>query len=258
MLTDEYLFDVFRCASEQERTYDWGFHAIGTLDVPLKNMSAPQPNWNDEKVYRMVRDVSAATTDGTWSATWNLVTDPHWIAYKNRRPAQWTDATGEGRFLQVTMLGADGTEVRKARVPRRQTKHSAYESKDDEVDWHKQVFATRKSKSAMFAAAYETYRKAPAITEVQKLAVTGADGMAVSEADCYAARVMLSERADTLAVSFTPGVKSVDGVTFEAEKMVLRRTGGKVRWIYLARPKSLTVDGKTRTFEGKESVIIDF
>jgi hypothetical protein len=255
MLTDGYLFDVFRVVGPAEHTFDWGLHAIGTLNIELP-MGEPAAQWSDEPVYSLVRNVAMSQTDKTWSASWNLLTDPHWQAYKHRPEAQWTDKPGEGRFLRVTMLGGADTEVRKGRVPRYQRKWTQFEASEDQVDWHEQVFATRKGQSTVFIAAYETYRGKPRIQDIRQLPVTDSAGRAVRDTDGVAASIRCGDATDVIAVTFSPGEMTVDGITFEAAKMVVRRLDGQIEWIYLAEPKSLTVDGQRRTFNGEPSVTV--
>jgi len=62
--------DRFECVSETEHTYDWAFHAPGTLTTSLKLEPRTAPLGKD-KGYRHVTGVVRGKTGAAWWARWD-------------------------------------------------------------------------------------------------------------------------------------------------------------------------------------------
>jgi oligo-alginate lyase len=82
------LHDRFECESDSEHTYDWLFHATGTLTTSL-NMTPRSTPVGQSASYRHIAEAREASSDGDWTARWE----------------------NNGAVLTVTVKGAPGTVV---------------------------------------------------------------------------------------------------------------------------------------------------
>ena len=139
ILTDAYLLDVFTVRADTEHTYDWLWHNFGTLTpgMPTTPLGVPL---HDANGYQHFRDITTATTDADWSATFAL----------------------EGVQVDLRMLGAPGTEIYIGMGM----------SNNPPVDCPMLV-ARRTGAEATFITLIEPHRGAHAIKSIRRLPVTG-------------------------------------------------------------------------------------
>jgi hypothetical protein len=95
-LGDGRIEDRFECASEQEHTYDWSFHAPGKFESSLTFSPAGTPPGTDNG-YQHLEKAAAARASGDWWARWEA----------------------GGVQMTLTVKGAPGTEVFTALGPGR-------------------------------------------------------------------------------------------------------------------------------------------
>lgn len=177
VLTGSYLLDVFTVHGETAHTYDWLWHNFGALTAGMQTRPLGGP-LHDVNGYQHFRDVTTATTDADWSATFTL----------------------ENMQTQLRMLGAPGTEVY----------FGMGMSNNPPVDCPMLV-ARRTGADATFITLIEPHRGAPSIESIKWLPVTGDESAAAVEITHADGRV------DTIMVAANAGVeRTVAGHTTAA------------------------------------------
>jgi len=177
IMTDRYLLDVFTVRAGTEHTYDWLWHNFGSLTAGMQTTPLGTP-LHSANGYQHFRDVTTATTDADWSATFTL----------------------ENMQTQLRMLGAPGTEVY----------FGMGMSNNPPVDCPMLV-ARRTGTEATFITLIEPHRGAPSIESIKWLPVTGDESAAAVEITHADGRV------DTIMVAANAGVeRTVAGHTTAA------------------------------------------
>lgn len=141
IMTDRYLLDVFTIRADTEHTYDWLWHNFGTLTAGLETMPLGSPLHNANG-YQHFRDITTAATDADLTATFAL----------------------EGVHVDLTMLGASGTEVY----------FGMGMSNNPPVDCP-MLLARRTGTDATFITLIEPHRGTRSIESIERLPVMGDD-----------------------------------------------------------------------------------